>query len=155
MDQDQKYILRAIEVAKKGIQNGNGGPFGAVIIRGDEVISESSNMIYKHYDPTAHAEIMAIRLAGKKLGHHKLFDCTLYASCEPCPMCFSAVKYAGIKRVVFAAWHKDAEEISGFGIEEIQMELQKNPLHRDIPHRQVERAAGLEPFQLWEKIKGK
>jgi tRNA(Arg) A34 adenosine deaminase TadA len=152
-NKDRKYILKAIKVAKKGIKKGEGGPFGAVIVKDGKVISSSCNKIYTEKDATAHAEIMAIRKAGKKLGQHKLDGATLYASCEPCPMCFSAAFYAGIKRVVFAARHKDAEEISGFGVKEIYAELSVGPMHRSMTHIQMEHEKGLEPFRLWEASK--
>lgn len=155
MKKDQKYILEAIKVAKKGIKKGVGGPFGAVIVLNGKVIAKSSNEIYKEKDATAHAEVMAIRKAGKKLGHHKLEGATLYASCEPCPMCTAAAHYAGVKRIVFAARHKDAEEISGFGVEEIYSELSKGPMHRKTCYEQMERRAGLEVFRFWEILKKK
>lgn len=96
-ERDHKFLTRAVEEAYKGVECGHGGPFGAVVVRDDEVVVSCHNMVLKHTDPTAHAEVTAIREACKKLNQIKLSDCEIYASCEPCPMCFGAIYLSRIK----------------------------------------------------------
>uniref|UniRef100_A0A453ME25 CMP/dCMP-type deaminase domain-containing protein n=1 Tax=Aegilops tauschii subsp. strangulata TaxID=200361 RepID=A0A453ME25_AEGTS len=96
-DRDHKFLSKAVEEAYKGVDCGHGGPFGAVVVRNDEVIVGCHNMVLNNTDPTAHAEVTAIREACKKLGKIELSDCEMYASCEPCPMCFGAVHLSRIK----------------------------------------------------------
>ncbi len=153
--QDKKYLLQAIELAKAGIHQGAGGPFGAIIVRGNEIVGKSFNKVYVNIDPTAHAEVAAIRDACQNLQSRSLEGCTLYTSCEPCPMCFSAIYFAKISRIVYAATHEDAGRISGFGMEELYREL-NSPLHtRHIPHEQMNRQEGLALFWEWEKLKSR
>ncbi|OEL33416.1 Guanine deaminase [Dichanthelium oligosanthes] len=102
-DRDHKFLTKAVEEAYRGVECGDGGPFGAVVVRNDEVVVSCHNMVLKHTDPTAHAEVTAIREACKKLGKIELADCEIYASCEPCPMCFGAVHLSRIKRLVYGA----------------------------------------------------
>jgi len=102
-DRDHKFLTKAVEEAYRGVDCGDGGPFGAVVVRNDEVVVSCHNMVLKHTDPTAHAEVTAIREACKKLGKIELSDCEIYASCEPCPMCFGAVHLSRIKRLVYGA----------------------------------------------------
>jgi tRNA(Arg) A34 adenosine deaminase TadA len=96
-DRDHKFLSKAVEEAYRGVDCGDGGPFGAVVVRNDEVVVSCHNMVLNHTDPTAHAEVTAIREACKKLGKIELSDCEIYASCEPCPMCFGAVHLSRIK----------------------------------------------------------
>uniref|UniRef100_K3ZW11 CMP/dCMP-type deaminase domain-containing protein n=1 Tax=Setaria italica TaxID=4555 RepID=K3ZW11_SETIT len=96
-DRDHKFLTKAVEEAYRGVECGDGGPFGAVVVCNDEVVVSCHNMVLKHTDPTAHAEVTAIREACKKLGKIELSDCEIYASCEPCPMCFGAVHLSRIK----------------------------------------------------------
>jgi len=105
------YMEVAIKEAKKGIKNKDGGPFGAVIVRKNKVVSKSHNLVLKSNDPTAHAEINAIRKASKKLKKFDLSDCELYTTCEPCPMCYFAIHWAKIKTVYFGATRIDAAKI--------------------------------------------
>ncbi|CAI9786163.1 unnamed protein product [Fraxinus pennsylvanica] len=102
-DRDHKFLTKAVEEAYRGVDCGNGGPFGAVVVRNDEVVVSCHNMVLKHTDPTAHAEVTAIREACKKLNKIELSDCEIYASCEPCPMCFGAIHLSRIKRLVYGA----------------------------------------------------
>uniref|UniRef100_A0A804NMP0 CMP/dCMP-type deaminase domain-containing protein n=1 Tax=Zea mays TaxID=4577 RepID=A0A804NMP0_MAIZE len=102
-DRDHKFLTKTVEEAYRGVDCGDGGLFGAVVIRNDEVIVSCHNMVLKHTDPTAHAEVTAIREACKKLGKIELSDCEIYASCEPCPMCFGAVHLSRIKKLVYGA----------------------------------------------------
>ncbi|KAL4376579.1 hypothetical protein GQ457_02G034940 [Hibiscus cannabinus] len=102
-DRDHKFLTQAIEEAYKGVDCKDGGPFGAVVVHNDEVVVSCHNMVLKHTDPTAHAEVTAIREACKKLNQIELSDCEIYASCEPCPMCFGAIHLSRIKRLVYGA----------------------------------------------------
>ncbi|KAJ6380083.1 hypothetical protein OIU76_016689 [Salix suchowensis] len=96
-DRDHKFLSRAVEEAYKGVECGDGGPFGAVVVRNDEVVMSCHNMVLKYTDPTAHAEVTAIREACKKLNRIELSECEIYASCEPCPMCFGAIHLSRLK----------------------------------------------------------
>uniref|UniRef100_A0A7N1A5J7 CMP/dCMP-type deaminase domain-containing protein n=1 Tax=Kalanchoe fedtschenkoi TaxID=63787 RepID=A0A7N1A5J7_KALFE len=102
-DRDHKFLSKAVEEAYKGVECGHGGPFGAVVVRNEEVVVSCHNMVLKYTDPTAHAEVTAVREACKKLGKIELSDCEIYASCEPCPMCFGAIHLSRIKRLVYGA----------------------------------------------------
>ncbi|KFK37934.1 hypothetical protein AALP_AA3G049200 [Arabis alpina] len=102
-DKDLKYLTQAVEEAYIGVECGDGGPFGAVIVRNNEIVVSCHNMVYKYKDPTAHAEIVAIREACKKLKEIKLSECEIYASCEPCPMCCGAIHLSRLKRLVYGA----------------------------------------------------
>lgn len=106
-------MQRAIEEARRGMENNMGGPFGAVIVQGDEIISVAHNEVLGTNDPTAHAEIVAIRRACEKLGRFSLPDCAIYSTCEPCPMCLSAIHWAGITELYFGADRYDST-IGGF-----------------------------------------
>ncbi len=110
---DQDHLKRALWLAREHSRSGHAGPFGAVVTRGGEIVGEGWNRVVETNDPTAHAEILAIRNAGVRLGTHVLEDCVLYCSCEPCPMCLSTIYWARIPRVVFAASAEDAKS-AGF-----------------------------------------
>ncbi|XP_078435311.1 cytidine/deoxycytidylate deaminase family protein [Wolffia australiana] len=103
LDRDHKFLSEAVGEAYHGVEVGDGGPFGAVVVRNDEIVVSCHNMVLKNTDPTAHAEVTAIREACKKLGQIELSDCEIYASCEPCPMCFGAIHLSRIKRLVYGA----------------------------------------------------
>lgn len=103
LDKDHKFLSKAIEEAYRGVDCGDGGPFGAVVVCNDEVLVSCHNMVLNRTDPTAHAEVTAIREACKKLGKIELSECEIYASCEPCPMCFGAIHLSRIKRLVYGA----------------------------------------------------
>lgn len=105
---NENHLRRAIELAREGMRAGRGGPFGAVIARVGEIVGEGCNQVTSTPDPTAHAEVVAIRMAARRLGKFWLEDCELYSSCEPCPMCLGAILWARIPRVYFAAGRKDA-----------------------------------------------
>uniref|UniRef100_A0A0D6R0B2 CMP/dCMP-type deaminase domain-containing protein n=2 Tax=Araucaria cunninghamii TaxID=56994 RepID=A0A0D6R0B2_ARACU len=102
-DRDLKFLSKAVEEAYKGVNCGHGGPFGAVVVCNDEIVVSCHNMVLKYTDPTAHAEVTAVREACNKLGRIELSDCEIYASCEPCPMCFGAIHLSRIKRLVYGA----------------------------------------------------
>jgi len=110
---DLEFLRRALDLARRLSAAGSAGPFGAVVVRDGEVVGKGWNQVVDAHDPTAHAEIVAIREAGARLGTHVLADCTLYCSCEPCPMCLGAVYWARIPRLVFAGGTRDATD-AGF-----------------------------------------
>src|SRR5450759_2933877 len=127
---DKSLLLRAVEIAGNGIQNG-GGPFGAVVSKDGKIISEAFNRVILTNDPTAHAEILAIRQAASLLKSHDLGECTLYSSCEPCPMCLGAIYWAGIKKVVYASDRIDAAR-AGFSDNLIYKEIMLDPANRKV-----------------------
>src|SRR5580704_3894526 len=130
-EKDRGYLLQAIALAREGMETGRGGPFGCVVVKGEEVIGQGSNGVTSTNDPTAHAEIMAIRDACQRLGDYQLKGCTLYASCEPCPMCLGAIYWARPARVVFAATRKQAAA-AGFDDDFIYREIELPPGKRKI-----------------------
>ncbi|MGC2236356.1 MAG: nucleoside deaminase, partial [Pyrinomonadaceae bacterium] len=111
MEKDEYFMSRAITLAQNGMDSNAGGPFGAIVVRHGEIIGEGSNRVTSTNDPTAHAEITAIREACQKLGSFQLENCTIYTSCEPCPMCLGAIYWARPERVVFACTREDAAKI--------------------------------------------
>ncbi|MEM6966579.1 MAG: nucleoside deaminase [Bacteroidota bacterium] len=149
----EKYIRKAIALAHQAIQTKVGGPFGALIVKDDQIIGQSSNTVYRDHDPTAHAEVQAIRDACKNLGQRSLEGCILYTSCEPCPMCYGAVHYAKIEKVYYAVTHETADEIAGFGVKEIYENLAKPIEARQPKHVQVLGNEGRTPFETWTKRK--
>ena len=153
MNQDQKFTQMAIDIAEQAIQEKVGGPFGAVIVKDGKIIGQSSNKVFANFDPTAHAEVQAIRAACSNEQVHSLEGCTLYTSCEPCPMCYGAVHYAKISRVIYAAKHKDADRISGFGVDKIYKNLAASLDERQPAHVQCLGKAGESPFRLWNSLK--
>src|SRR5580692_3553269 len=116
------FMARAIHLSIEGVESGHGGPFGAVIVRGDQIIAEGVNQVTSINDPTAHAEVQAIRLACRKLGVFELKDCELYTSCEPCPMCLGTIYWARLSRVYFASTAEYAAK-AGFDDSFIYREL--------------------------------
>jgi len=148
-DKDKKYLRRAIELAYEGMRAGKGGPFGAVIVKDDEIVGEGYNQVSSSNDPTAHAEVVAIRNACKNLDSFQLDDCVIYSSCEPCPMCLGAIYWARPARLLFAAGHEDADEIAGFDDQFIYKEIELPMAERNLPAAQAMREEGLGPFQEW------
>lgn len=126
------YLKLAIQAGKKGLDNNDGGPFGAIIVKDGEIISEAHNTVLSDTDPTAHAEINAIRKACKKLNNFHLDGCTLYTSSEPCPMCLGAIYWAHLKRVVFITDRKDVADVSKFDDKIIYDEISKDFSDRKI-----------------------
>ncbi|MEN6296181.1 MAG: nucleoside deaminase [Chloroherpetonaceae bacterium] len=141
------FMQRAIELSHLGISNG-GGPFGAVIVRGGEIIAEAHNTVTIDNDPTAHAEINAIRQASRTLGRFDLSDCEIYSSCEPCPMCLGAIYWAKIKTVYYANTHSDAARI-GFSDEFIHNELCLDDSNKQIKMIHLENNNALDVFAEW------
>jgi guanine deaminase len=153
MNTDSVYLKRAVEKAAEGIRSG-GGPFGAVISRNGEIISEAYNKVVVSHDPTAHAEVAAIRSASSFLKTHDLSDCILYSSCEPCPMCLGAIYWAGIKKVVYSCDRTDAEQ-AGFSDKFIYNEISLDPAERKILFLRVPDEGGKEIFKMWEESENK
>ncbi|HXB07535.1 MAG TPA: nucleoside deaminase [Puia sp.] len=149
-DIDILYLHQAIALAREGVAGGKGGPFGCVIVRDGEVVGKGCNGVTSMNDPTAHAEIVAIRDACRRLGDFQLADCTVYASCEPCPMCLGALYWARPRRVIYAATRHEAAE-AGFDDDFIYREIGLEGEDRRIPfvHQPVEGAGAL--FALWKE----
>ena len=148
-----EFMKRAIELSVESVNNG-GGPFGSVIVKDDKIIAEGSNKVTSNNDPTAHGEIVAIREACKKLNNFSLNECELYSTCEPCPMCLSAIYWARISKIYYANTREDARKID-FDDSLIYTELQKNIYKRKIPMIQIMRNEALKAFELWDKKKDK
>jgi len=145
----EDLLARAIDLASRASAAAGQGPFGAVVARGDEVLGEGTNRVVEGGDPTAHAEVEAIRAACARLGTHRLEGCVIYCSCEPCPMCYAAIRWARIPRVVFAASRRDAAAI-GFDDEALLAELARDWAGRPVEHEQRDREAALEALRRWE-----
>lgn len=148
MDQHRKFMKEAISLARQGMENGEGGPFGAIVVKDGVIIGRGNNKVLQSNDPTAHAEVVAIRDACNTLGHFQLDDCILYTSCEPCPMCLGAIYWARPKVFYYACTREDAAEI-GFDDDFIYREISLDPTDRSIPAQNLMREEGLSNFQLW------
>ena len=144
---------RAIALSLESVKSG-GGPFGAVIIKNNEIISEGMNRVTKNNDPTAHGEIVAIRNACKNLNDFSLKGCELYTSCEPCPMCLSAIYWSRIDKIYYANTRDDAKKID-FDDSLIYSELAKKIKERKIPTTQLMRDEALQGFKLWKNTENK
>ncbi|MBR4850670.1 MAG: nucleoside deaminase [Tidjanibacter sp.] len=144
---ENKFMRMAIELSKESVARG-GGPFGAVIVRNGEVVASGSNSVTLLNDPTAHAEVSAIRAACQVVGSFDLKGCEIYSSCEPCPMCLSAIYWAGIERIYYANTRDDAAAI-GFDDDFIYDQIPLAPAERTIPSLPLMRTEGLEAFHLW------
>ena len=144
-----KFMTRAIELSIESVNSG-GGPFGSIIVKNDKVIAEGSNKVTLNNDPTAHGEIVAIRKACKSLNNFNLSGCELYSTCEPCPMCLSAIYWAHIDKVYYANTRNDAQKID-FDDSLIYSELLTNVKKRKIPMFQMMRDEALKAFELWDK----
>ena len=142
-------MREAIRLSLEKSRENCGGPFGAVVVRQGEIIGRGWNQVTSKNDPTAHAEVMAIRAACKKLNTFQLDDCELYASCEPCPMCLSAIYWARIRRVFYANTRRDAARIK-FDDDLIYREISRPMARRKIPMRQLLRPEALKAFAAWE-----
>lgn len=154
-DQDKAFLREAIRLAHEGMRKGVGGPFGAVIVKDGKIVGKGSNQVTSTNDPTAHAEVTAIRDACKNLNNFQLDGCTLYASSEPCPMCLGAIYWARPDRLVFAASHEDAAKIAGFDDSFIYEEIQLPITERKITTQQALREEGAKPFEEWRAMEGK
>ena len=153
MPSKNNFMLRAIELSISSA-NGTGGPFGCVIVKDDKIIAEGSNKVTFSNDPTAHAEIVAIREACKKLNTFNLSGCDLYASCEPCPMCLSAIYWSHVNNIFYANTREDAKKIN-FDDSFIYSEVKKDITERKIKMIQMNRDEALEAFKIWENKEDK
>lgn len=144
-----KWMARALDEAYKGLAKRDGGPFGAVVVLNGEIIASGHNQVISTNDPTAHAEVVAIRRASEKLGRFDLSDCEIYSTCEPCPMCYAAIHWAKIKRLVYGATREDAAAI-GFDDAYLYDILRGTCEDVGFEKEQVEREACLKAFQHFE-----
>ena len=142
------FMRRVIELSRKSMNSLNGGPFGALVIKGDEVISEGTNSVTLWNDPTAHAEVVAIRRACTALNTFQLTGCDIYSSCEPCPMCLGAIYWARPRAVYFAGERTDAA-MAGFDDALIYDELPMPPSKRSVPMVQMMREQAVEVLKEW------
>ena len=148
MNTDDRFLARAVELAARGSEAGDGGPFGAVVVRDGSIIGEGWNRVVADRDPTAHAEVNAIRTACAALGSFHLTGCILYASSEPCPMCLSAAYWARIERIVFANSRSEAAAI-GFCDDELYCELGRHFSARSIVMEHHPLPEALDPLRCW------
>ena len=142
-------MLKAIRLAQNGIDSNAGGPFGAVVVKDGKIVGEGFNKVTSTNDPTAHAEVVAIRNACENLRSFQLDGCTLYTSCEPCPMCLGAIYWARPSKVFYAATREDAANV-GFDDEFIYKEIEKNFEDRQMKLVNFLRDEGLKVFKNWE-----
>lgn len=148
----EKFMRIAIGLSEFNVRQNQGGPFGAVIVKDGIIIARSANMVIPENDPTAHAEISAIRRACRTLGTYNLAGCVIYTSCEPCPMCLGAIYWAGIDKIYYANTQADAAGI-GFDDEFIYKEVKSNIEERKLNFIQLLRGEALQVFRLWQSSK--
>src|SRR5690554_855498 len=153
-EEDKKFINRAIELSEKGMNADAGGPFGAIVVKNGEIIAEGYNQVTSSNDPTAHAEVVAIRMACEKLNTFQLDDCIIYTSCEPCPMCLGAIYWARPKAVYYACTKEDAAEI-GFDDQFIYEEIESEIGKRKVKFINLGREEGRKIFKNWETKEGR
>jgi guanine deaminase len=144
---ENEFISRAIDLASLNVNTG-GGPFGALVVKDGKIISEGVNRVIEKNDPTAHAEVQAIRNACELLKTFDLSGCEIYSSCEPCPMCFSAIYWAHIDKVYYAANHSDADR-AGFNDAFIYDEIKLDPIDRSVTFIKIENQNQNKPFEAW------
>jgi len=145
-----KFMQEALRLAKQKMRAGAGGPFGAVVVKDGKIIARGWNQVTSTNDPTAHAEVVAIRAACRAQGSFKLSGCELYTSCEPCPMCLAAIYWSRLDKVFYAGTRQDAER-AGFDDALIYRELPKPPSRRRLPMKQLRRAGALAVFAAWRE----
>jgi tRNA(Arg) A34 adenosine deaminase TadA len=153
MKDDRTLLQHAIKIAEEGIEKGC-GPFGAVVTKDGKIIAEANNDDVLSHDPTAHAEVLAIRKASMAVKTHDLSDCVMYTSCEPCPMCLGAIYWSGIKKVVYASDRHDAER-AGFSDRLIYDEIILDPEKRKISFIKIADAGSVRIFEKWEGYEDK
>lgn len=148
MTREEKFMMEAIALSQKGIDSNEGGPFGCVIVKDDKIIGRGNNKVINNTDPTAHAEIVAIREACRNIGFFQLTDCEIYTSCEPCPMCLGAIYWARPKIIYYANNRDDAASI-GFDDSLIYSEMNMDLENRKIPMVNIKRLAAVKVFKNW------
>jgi guanine deaminase len=151
---EQKFLERAIELSREGMRSGKGGPFGCVIVKDKKIIGEGYNQVATTNDPTAHAEIVAIRNACKTLNSFQLTGCDVYASCEPCPMCLGAIYWARPARVIYANTKSDAASIH-FDDQFIYDEIDRPDSERSIQFIQHPLQKAIAVFEEWKQMQNK
>jgi tRNA(Arg) A34 adenosine deaminase TadA len=151
---EQKFLERAIELSRQGMRSGKGGPFGCVIVKNGKVLAEGCNEVARTNDPTAHAEVVAIRNACKALSNFQLTGCDVYASCEPCPMCLGAIYWARPERVIYANTRGDAASIN-FDDRFIYDEIEKADENRSIIFIHQPHPKAREVFEEWKQMGNK
>jgi guanine deaminase len=154
MSKHEEFMQMAIELSVNNVTQGQGGPFGAVIVKDGKLIAASANKVVPTNDPTAHAEVSAIRIACQELNTYILSGCEIYTSCEPCPMCLAAIYWARIDKIYYANTKVDAAAI-GFDDHFIYQELDKPIEKRQLPIIQLMRDEALSAFKLWSESEGK
>lgn len=150
MQEHLDFLARSIDVATRQAQIPGGGPFGALVVQHGQVLVEAGNEVTLSLDPTAHAEVVAIRQACQKLGQFQLPDCVIYCSCEPCPMCLGAIFWARPQAVYFAATRHQAAA-AGFDDAFIYEQIAQTPTERSLPFQQLSLAQAEQPFQTWRE----
>jgi len=150
----KKFMERAVELSLKGSSEGKGGPFGAVIVKNGKIVGEAFNQVTSTNDPTAHAEVMAIRDACKNLNTFDLSDCEVYTSCEPCPMCLGAIYWARAVKIYYGNTREDAKKM-GFDDSFIYDEIPLPLSERKIKMVQMDHHEALHVFETWENNQGK
>lgn len=150
MTREEKFMMEAIVLSQKGIDDNEGGPFGCIIVKDDKIIGSGSNKVINNIDPTAHAEIVAIRDACRHLGSFHLSGCEIYTSCEPCPMCLGAIYWARPKIIFYANTREDAASI-GFDDSLIYSEMKAELSDRKIPAVNIGRVHAVKVFRNWAR----
>jgi len=153
-ENEQKFLERAIELSRQGMEKENGGPFGCVIVKDGRIVGEGFNMVTATNDPTAHAEVVAIRQACKNLNAYQLEGCEIYTSCEPCPMCLGAIYWARPARVIYANTRYDAATID-FDDQFIYEEINTDMVQRSIPFIHQPHPSALQVFDDWKNKEDK
>jgi guanine deaminase len=151
MTREEKFMQEAVRLSREGSQAGEGGPFGCVIVKGEEIIGRGNNKVLLLNDPTAHAEVVAIRDACQHLGTFQLDDCEVYTTCEPCPMCLGAIYWSRPKVIYYANNREDAANI-GFDDSMIYEEMNKPIQERRIPMQPVGREEAIKVFEEWQAL---
>jgi guanine deaminase len=151
---NESFMQRALEMAVQNVEAGQGGPFAALVVRDNEIVGEGTNLVTSTNDPTAHAEIVAIRSACARLNTFQLEGCEIYATCEPCPMCLGAIYWARPDRVFFAATQQDAAQ-AGFDDAFIYREIARPWADREIPMHRLICATQHLPFEAWRRFPGR
>lgn len=146
--EDKQFMQRAIELSRKGMESNEGGPFGAIVVKDGKIVGEGNNQVTSSNDPTAHAEVVAIRNACKNLNTFQLDGCIVYTSCEPCPMCLGAIYWARPDKIFYACSKKDAARI-GFDDDFIYQEINLEIENRSIETRQIMSEEANQVFEAW------
>ena len=154
LEKADSFMKEAIDLARKGVDNNEGGPFGCVVVKDGKVIGRGNNRVTSDQDPTAHAEMLAIREACDHLSSHQLEGCVIYTSCEPCPMCLGAIYWARPEKVYYAGTRRDAAE-SGFDDSFIYEQMALDPEERKIGFHQMGQKEARQAFALWDEKEDK